>query len=507
MNYCSKKISMILGVAALVFMHALAFGANYPLEIIQPQPNLTTASRYYKTYTGFEYWVRVGAIGGLYPYTYSLTVAPSGMTIDAKTGIIVWPNPVEAGSPHSITVSITDSEGTTARRSWTLTVSRTGFYFLDAVNGRTVVQGGAGTLVSPWKTLDDLLEAGTVSSGTQAFFKNGTYNMDGLTQTNHGDYGYSFDIPATKPLIWLAYPGESPTIDFGSSGWADPAPFFGMDRNDFYIAGFRLINPWNFAIKGFGSRCVIAWNTFENLRHGQDGANSAFLMSGGTGINGHYYTYTHDNSFSNVFIDGGGGAGGAIVKYYSETKSLFENNTLSNQNGSNSASQEGLSWKSYNTYCVTRNNTFDYIMDDSIGGNANNNNNNTFEFNLVRNCGTGEGVVVNLNSSAGPEYYYRNTFVCPVTIKNVDSADGPFTFTNNVIVNANMTYSGLSYVNVSAPSRILRANDLTGTASTGIVDTTGALQGSYRTTYLGTRGYETGGESALRAPSGFRILP
>jgi len=257
MNYFMKRISMILGVAALVLMHALAFGANYPLEIIQPQPNLTTAIRYYKTFTGFEYRVRVGAIGGLYPYTYSLTIAPSGMAIDETTGVIVWDNPVEEDSPHNITVSITDSEGTTARRSWTLTVSRNGFYFLDAVNGRTVAQGGAGTIASPWKTLDDILEAGAVSSGTQAFFKNGTYNTDGLSQT--GSNGWQrHEVSATKPLIWLAYPGHTPVIDFGSSSYSVIKPCLRFSNNDTYIAGFTINNPWNFAFQKLGDRGVIA---------------------------------------------------------------------------------------------------------------------------------------------------------------------------------------------------------------------------------------------------------
>src|SRR5689334_21125847 len=93
-------------LVAMCGMHfaRVSHAANYPLQIIQPQPNLTTHSRFYKAYPGILYRVPVSVLGGAYPFTYSLTTAPSGMTIDAATGIISWPNPTTSGSPHSVTV-------------------------------------------------------------------------------------------------------------------------------------------------------------------------------------------------------------------------------------------------------------------------------------------------------------------------------------------------------------------------------------------------------------------
>ena len=37
---------------------------------------------------------------------------------------------------------------------------------------------------------------------------------------------------------------------------------------------------------------------------------------------------------------------------------------------------------------------------------------------------------------AGVTHIYRNTFVGRVSVRNTDTADGPFYFTNNVIVNS-----------------------------------------------------------------------
>lgn len=505
----------------LVFCNS-SIAANYSLEIIQPQPGLSTANRYYKAYPDREYKVRIGAIGGLYPYTYAI-VEPTttcnntnAVTLDSSTGILTW-TPQVGDSGCTMSVSVTDTESTTVTREWAITVSTTGVYFLDSVGGLTVAEGGLGTLASPWKTIDDLLEAGTVSADTMAYFKTGTYNLDNLTLDLHGEYpngyGYAKDISSgdNKPVIWLAYPGDTPTIDFGSSGWEDQAPHFKIIDNDLYISGFTLTNCWNFCFQGLMDRSVFSWNTFTNLRNGQDGANSAFVMSSGSGVGQRHYSYYHDNSFANVFINTDH-PGGAFLKFYSETKSLFEQNTLSNENGSNTTSQEGLSWKGYNTYSVTRLNSINYITDHAIGGSADQNDEQTVEFNLVRNCGTGDGVVVSERGTQSVEYHYRNTYMCPVKIGGMaspyTSATDNFRFTDNVIQNANATYDNIGGLAVYPGATVdwdgvTQVGDLY--AASGIVDTDGNLQGEFRTTYLGTKGYELATSSTPPSAQGCTI--
>jgi hypothetical protein len=90
--------------------------ANYSLEIIQPQPNLNTQNRFYKAYPGLEYNVRMAVAGGDILTGSNSFPVPSGMNIDGR-GEITWPNPTEASSPHSVSVRVTDSEGTTRNPS------------------------------------------------------------------------------------------------------------------------------------------------------------------------------------------------------------------------------------------------------------------------------------------------------------------------------------------------------------------------------------------------------
>ena len=92
------RLLMTFLVALFFTMPTDSLAANYLLEIIQPQEGLSTngcvggtlpCNRFYRAYPGLEYNVRMGVIGGDYPYVYSLITAPSGMTIDAGTGEII----------------------------------------------------------------------------------------------------------------------------------------------------------------------------------------------------------------------------------------------------------------------------------------------------------------------------------------------------------------------------------------------------------------------------------
>ncbi len=54
--------------------------------------------------------------------SYSLTTAPSGMTINPNTGLIQWPQPT-LGGPYNVTVNVSDGNGGTANQQFTLTVA------------------------------------------------------------------------------------------------------------------------------------------------------------------------------------------------------------------------------------------------------------------------------------------------------------------------------------------------------------------------------------------------
>ena len=48
--------------------------------------------------------------------TWSLDAGPSGMGIDGRTGVVSWSNPTASGSPHTITVEVTNFKGSDQER-------------------------------------------------------------------------------------------------------------------------------------------------------------------------------------------------------------------------------------------------------------------------------------------------------------------------------------------------------------------------------------------------------
>ncbi len=54
--------------------------------------------------------------------TYSLDVAPAGMTIDATTGVIAWTPTMAQLGDNQVTVTVTDFNGLTASQAYTVTV-------------------------------------------------------------------------------------------------------------------------------------------------------------------------------------------------------------------------------------------------------------------------------------------------------------------------------------------------------------------------------------------------
>jgi hypothetical protein len=61
---------------------------------------------------------------GTPPITWTLAAGPAGMTINSGTGVVSWPNPTTAGSPHTVTIQATNSAGSD-QESWGLTVTST----------------------------------------------------------------------------------------------------------------------------------------------------------------------------------------------------------------------------------------------------------------------------------------------------------------------------------------------------------------------------------------------
>jgi hypothetical protein len=71
---------------------------------------------------GVEYTgPRPTMLQGIYPMAWSLVEAPSGMLINTVTGQVYWPDPVEAGSPHTVRIRV-ENEAGFDDESWDITV-------------------------------------------------------------------------------------------------------------------------------------------------------------------------------------------------------------------------------------------------------------------------------------------------------------------------------------------------------------------------------------------------
>lgn len=165
--------------------------------------------------------VTVTAGGGLPPYTYTATGLPAGLSIAIATGIISGTPTTAAGTPYSVTVTVTDSSGKTATQTYTLTVNSpltiTGPASLPsgtvgaAYPGATVaVSGGSGVYTYSATGLPSGLTISSTSgaiSGTPAAGTAGTDNVvvtvtDSSSNTTTKTYSLTINAgPTTLPVI------------------------------------------------------------------------------------------------------------------------------------------------------------------------------------------------------------------------------------------------------------------------------------------------------------------
>ncbi len=145
---------ILLSIFALQII--LAYGNVNELEIIAPKeagtgnPALNENARYFRAYPGIEYKIKAAVIGGKYPYIYSLSNAPESMTIDRKSGTIIWANP--QASAQNIGLTVTDANGNSVQSSWSINVTSDSFIFVDACARR-----GDGTISNPFNSIEDFL--------------------------------------------------------------------------------------------------------------------------------------------------------------------------------------------------------------------------------------------------------------------------------------------------------------------------------------------------------------
>ncbi len=504
-----QKSHALRGWSTLAFAVAvLAFGASaaaqnhYPLELTNIKPvgsapnGLDADNRIYRAYPGLTYNIRAAVIGGMYPYTFALANAPSGMTISAR-GEINWPNPSASASP---TITVVDSLGANVSATWTIAVNAAGFKFVDAANGRNAANNGCssscgtGTQSNPWRSLKDAFQ--NASANDITYFRSGSYNILDIPSVGPGsDWEHVEFNEAVRSAIWLEYPGDAAIINFGYQAGAEWGPLIRLVGENIYIDGFETVNSHIMAFQIAPSSRGATFRRMYMHNHGpgQDGSNAAFIMSMSNYPSTAVGMVIQDNTFANAQT--------CTIKLYSQNKPLLEDNV-------HLSSQAGPELKADVRRFTVRGDRYSDIAGVAIGGNMHGSvgspdtptTGGEIYFNNVRSNDT--AIEVNQDGMAVAIYMYRNTFVGSVRVRNTDGSDGPFHFAQNVIVNDDSgvpSGSHITHENVSSPSRVTQSNNLAGSPSQNIVDGNGLLTPAFLQ-YLGTRGHQISGGGGTTLP-------
>lgn len=487
----SSKVCIVFWLVALMSLASVqsGFAANYPLELTNIKAagtGLDSNNRIYRAYPGLLYNIRAAVIGGDYPYTFSLSNAPAGMTINANTGEISWPSPQASAQP---TITVRDVAGVQVSATWPIEVTTSGFRFVDAARGAA---GAAGTAASPWRTMADVYNS--AGANDIVYFRAGTYNQLSLPRTGGGGPWERVEWSG-RSRMWIAYPGERPVIDFGyQAGGSEFGPLIRLDGQNAYIDGFETRNSHVMAFQVSGGAATFRKVNMHHHGPGGDGTNASMIMTTTEAPNN--YMVIQDSQFHD--------SQDVMIKIYAQRKMLIEDSIFYN-------TTDAIELKDYAEQFTLRGNIFYNVSDMAIGGNMHESaTSGEFLFNYVRAANV--ALDINQDAMASRIYTYRNTLVGRVRVRNTDGSDGPFYFSHNVIVSNDAgTPSGshLHYESVSAPSRVIQTNNLAGFPSDNIVDANGNLTPAFAG-YAGTHGHQRGSGPTLTLPSAprnLRIVP
>lgn len=486
--------------------------SGLPLAIVAPVNGLSTTNRYYLAYPGVLYRVPVVCQGGAHPYQYTLTSAPSGMTIgqhygDVDYGVINWSNPITSGSPFTVTALVTDQLGATASVTWTVTVASTNFLFVDPVNGSpSSANGGtgAGTFANPLKTFDDIYSGATGHAGSNSarkadatYANKFVYIRSGGTLTTAqvnfeaGNSGQRAPfVSSNKPKVWMGYPGDpTPTIDTTGS----------------YMESYSdgTVGYWFSDMNAAGMETTGGYKWF--------GVEGPTCDNGFFGIN-----------FQTPTGVGGGGTNPAMIFFVANAPAITSRNIIKNCVWNDTLNHEPV--LGYGTAYVCIHDCTMAGVNDVTGWYAKD---DIYTFWSVRGCtglaansvemvrmdcypataGSGNieicwnnykssGPGVNIGTTPGSTvngvYLFRNSWQVAEQLVNGGAVAG-LVVTSDVVkyTNASANAHGWQLINSGTNTSPSYSNEeCVGLNFADINSTTGKLQGPSRSTYLGIRGYE-----------------
>ncbi|WP_431687920.1 putative Ig domain-containing protein [Hahella sp. NBU794] len=272
-----------------------------------------------KAYPGVEYNIRLGVIGGKFPYSFGLTQAPSGMSIHPKTGEISWkPSASLEGQSYQVKVDVYDSLQQMTSQEYTLQVTSTGFHFVSPYGSD---ESGDGTINSPWKTISHGVDQGTT---------------DDILYVRGGDYYELINFSANKTNKVLAFPSETPVVDVNYAGVMDTKGEFGV------IDGLEIKNcaRWCFYVSGAETDWIFRRNHMHHLYDTSTSGNPSFIFFNDGGRYNTARFVIQNNTFHDLFDRGSGIHGdntsnhhGSSMVMYDVRESLIEDNVAYNIDG------------------------------------------------------------------------------------------------------------------------------------------------------------------------------
>lgn len=482
------QLRLFILIGLLIAVNASA--AYQTLEIIQPKgsgtgtPAIPSNHRVFYAYQGIEYKIRVAAIGGDYPYTFSLSNAPTGMTVD-DYGYIRWENPQSSAS--NITVRVTDSNSAYEEETWSITVQTSGFKFVDC----TEASNGTGTLASPYNSISNMTSG--AASTDFIYFRAGTCEVPARgSYTINNAEAFQFGLPSLTANRWLAYPGEEPVIDLINDRFFEG----NLSGQSYYFDGLTFYRGREYFFRTGSAENYVTFLdcTFDTLTLERTAYNSNqgtyFTSDYGTG----YYLVFQGNTFTNFTGTQG------IGSLYDQENTLVENNQFSNFDGADSTNSV-LAFKLKIVDLTLRGNSvvLSSGSDFSIFGSSLNaffgeidstpSENIEILYNYFRSDGT-SGTSLNSTDDQGTTWMYRNTFDVPLTIRYLSEGDcnGPWYWDNNAWENADSGPSDHGGNTVSWTTCTSSYSDNIG-ATSGVVDENGLLEAAYSSS-VGSAGWQ-----------------
>ncbi len=158
---------------------------------VNAAPSITTTTLATATQTETGYSQTVAGTGGTTPYTWSVTtgILPSGLTLNASTGVISGTVGASAVS-ETFTVTLTDADSVTATKSLTITVNAAPNITTTALATATQTQTGysqtlavsGGTSAFTWSVTTGILPSGlTLNASTGVI--SGTVGASAVSET------------------------------------------------------------------------------------------------------------------------------------------------------------------------------------------------------------------------------------------------------------------------------------------------------------------------------------